>query len=74
MRASYAVYMLLSWVNIGFNSWWVSTARYLLPLFPGFIVLALWGERRQVHWTVCLAFLMSYTMFMILFVQGAWTF
>ena len=59
MRASYAVYMLLSWVNIGFNSWWVSTARYLLPLFPGFIVLALWGERRQVHWTVCLAFLMS---------------
>lgn len=73
-RASYAVYMLLSWVNIGFNTWWVSTARYMLPLFPAFVVLALWGERKWVHWTVCLVSVMGYTLFMTLFVQGQWTF
>ena len=74
LRLSYAVFALLAWANFGFNSWWISTARYLIVLFPAFIVLALWGERRPVHWAICFGFFTSYTMLMLVYVQGPWTF
>jgi hypothetical protein len=74
LRASYVVFAVLSWANFGFNSWWISTARYLLVLFPAFLVLALWGERRLVHWAICFTFLTSYTILMLVYVQGPWTF
>jgi Gpi18-like mannosyltransferase len=74
LRLSYVVFALLAWANFGFNSWWISTARYLLVLFPVFIVLALWGERRLVHWAISFAFVTSYTILMLVFVQGPWTF
>jgi hypothetical protein len=74
LRLSYIVFALLSWANFGFNSWWISTARYLVVLFPAFILLALWGERRPVHWTICFTFLTSYTILMLVYVQGPWTF
>lgn len=74
MRASYATFMLASWFILGFNSFWLATARYLVPLFPVFVMLALWGERRLVHATLCFVFLMTYTMLMILFVRGWWTY
>jgi hypothetical protein len=37
-------------------------------------MLALWGERRNVHWSICFVFLMTYTMLMTLFVRGWWTY
>ena len=74
MRSSYATYMVCAWVILGFNSFWLATARYLVPLFPGFVMLALWGERRSVHSSICFSFLMLYTMLMILFVRGWWTY
>jgi hypothetical protein len=74
LRLSYVVFVLLAWANFGFNSWWISTARYLLVLFPAFILLALWGERRPVHWTICFVFFTSYTILMLVYVQGPWTF
>jgi len=74
MRASYAAYMVFAWVILGFNSFWLATARYLVPLFPGFVMLALWGERRNVHTALCVVFLMTYTMLMTLFVRGWWTY
>ena len=74
LRLSYVVFVLLAWANFGFNSWWISTARYLLVLFPAFILLALWGERRPVHWLICLSFFTSYTILMLVYVQGPWTF
>jgi hypothetical protein len=74
LRLSYVVFVLLAWANFGFNSWWISTARYLLVLFPAFILLALWGERRPVHWLICFSFFTSYTILMLVYVQGPWTF
>jgi hypothetical protein len=66
--------MLISWANFGFTSYWLSAARYLLPLFPLFMLLALWGERRTLHWALCFGFLMSYSFFVTLFVRGWWAF
>jgi hypothetical protein len=74
LRTSYGVYMLLSWAIFACTSFWASTARYLIPLFPGFIVLAIWGERREVHWAMTVAFLMAYTMLLALFIRGVWAF
>jgi hypothetical protein len=74
LRLSYGVFVVLAWANFGFNSWWISTARYLIVLFPAFIVLALWGERRIVHASICFAFLTTYTILMLVYVQGPWTF
>ena len=74
MRTSYAVYMVASWVILGCNSYWLSTARYLVPLFPGFVMLALWGRRRGVHAMLCFIFLPLYAMLLTLFVRGWWTY
>jgi len=74
MRSSYSIYLLLSWATFAFTSFWASTTRYLLPLFPIFIVLAVWGERRTLHWTFCMSFGMAYTLLLALFVRGAWAF
>lgn len=74
MRGSYSVYLLLSWATFAFTSFWASTTRYWLPLFPIFILLAVWGQRRTLHWTFCMSFGMAYTLFLALFVRGAWAF
>jgi len=74
LRASYSVFWLVAWANFGFNSWWISTARYLLVLFPAFLLLALWSERRWLHWSLCTFFGSSYVLLMLLYVQGHWTF
>lgn len=74
MRASYSAYMVCAWIILGFNSFWLATARYLVPLFPGFVMLALWGERKSVHSVICVSFIMLYTLLMTLFVRGWWTY
>lgn len=74
MRASYSLYLLASWVTFAFTSFWASTTRYILPLFPIFILLAIWGQRRTIHWALCMTFGMGYTLMLALFVRGAWAF
>ncbi len=74
MRSSYALYLLVSWVTFAFTSFWASTTRYILPLFPVFIILSIWGERRTVHWALCMTFGMAYTLLLALFIRGAWAF
>jgi hypothetical protein len=74
MRTSYAIYLFVSWATFAFNSFWASTTRYILPLFPVFILLAVWGERRTLHWTICMTFGMAYTLLLALFIRGAWAY
>ena len=74
MRTSYAIYLFLSWATFAFTSFWASTTRYILPLFPVFILLSVWGERRTLHWAICMSFGMTYTLLLALFVRGAWAF
>jgi 4-amino-4-deoxy-L-arabinose transferase-like glycosyltransferase len=74
LRSSYAVFMILGWCNLAFTNWWLSSTRYWLPLFPAFFVLSLWGERRLVNAVWCMLSLMAYTLLMVLFVRGWWTY
>jgi 4-amino-4-deoxy-L-arabinose transferase-like glycosyltransferase len=74
LRFSYAVYMFLGWCNIAFTNWWLGSLRYWLPLFPAFLVLSLWGERRVVNALLCMLSLMTYTLLTVLFVRGWWTY
>lgn len=74
MRASYAVYMLVAWLVLACNSWWLATFRYWLPLFPGFVMFALWGERRGANLALCLVFGVLQTLLLTLFVRGWWTY
>jgi 4-amino-4-deoxy-L-arabinose transferase-like glycosyltransferase len=74
MRTSYAIYLCISWATFAFTSFWASTTRYILPLFPVFILLSVWGERRTLHWAICMAFGMAYTLLLALFIRGAWAF
>ena len=74
LRASYAVFMILGWCSMAFTNWWLGSARYWLPLFPAFLVLSLWGERRAVNALLCIVFLMTYMLLLVLFVRGWWTY
>jgi len=74
LRASYATFMIVGWCNMAFTNWWLGSARYWLPLFPAFLVLALWGERRTVNAALCMISLMTYTLLVVLFVRGWWTY
>lgn len=74
MRTSYAIYLFLSWATFASTSFWASTTRYILPLFPVFILLSVWGERRTFHWAICMSFGMAYTLLLALFIRGAWAF
>jgi 4-amino-4-deoxy-L-arabinose transferase-like glycosyltransferase len=74
MRTSYAIYLFVSWATFAFTSFWASTTRYILPLFPVFILLAVWGERRTLHWAICMTFGMAYTLLLALFIRGAWAY
>lgn len=47
MRLSYAIYMLLSCLIPTFTGTFVSLPRYVLTVFPGFILLAIWFSHQS---------------------------
>jgi hypothetical protein len=75
LRPSYIVYMLLTWLAVASTSYWLSMPRYLLSLFPLFIVFALIADKRE-EWFYVLttAFLLFFSFFLVLFTQGYWAF
>ena len=75
LRPSYTVYMFLTWLAVTSTSYWLSTPRYLLSLFPVFIMFALIADRRE-EWFYVLttAFLLFFSFFLVLFTQGYWAF
>ncbi|HUV03063.1 MAG TPA: glycosyltransferase family 39 protein [Desulfobacteria bacterium] len=75
LRPSYTVYMLLTWLAVASTSYWLSMPRYLLSLFPLFIVFALIADKRE-EWFYVLttAFLLFFSFFLVLFTQGYWAF
>lgn len=74
VRLSYGVYCLASWLMITMNVFWLSTPRYILPLFPIFIVAAdlCKGPVRLALWSF--ASVALYGLMMSRFIQGYWAF
>lgn len=73
IRASYAVYCLLTILMTISGGVFASQARYLLVLFPIFILPAIWGQKNEIFRYLYLfssVFLLALNI--ILFVNGYW--
>ena len=73
-RVSYNVYMLLTWMLSVSTSFWISVPRYVLTMFPMFLTLALFSQKRTVTITATVAFSAALCYFTWLFATGTWTF
>jgi hypothetical protein len=74
LRPTYLVYMFLSWGFAISTSWWISVPRYVLAMFPMFILFGLLSRKKAITIT---GILLSGTLlcyFTIFFAQGWWAF
>ena len=74
LRASYGVYMLLTWTAATSTSFMLSVPRYTLSLFPIFILVALVARRIEIYYVITVVFLLFYGLFLIRFAQSGWAF
>ncbi len=74
LRLSYNLYMLLTWALAVSTSWWISVPRYILAMFPMFILLGLLAKRKIVNVTLILCSSGALCFFTMLFAMGLWAF
>ncbi len=75
LRVSYAIYMIVALFIVTFNSFWLGTPRYLLTLFPMFIIMSKISESRQwLHYIFVFFSLTLFVIFLSMFVRGMWAF
>jgi len=74
LRPSYQVYLLLTWMLSVSTGFWISVPRYVLTMFPIFLTLAVFSQKRGVTITVTAAFSAALFYFTWLFATGAWAF
>jgi Gpi18-like mannosyltransferase len=73
-RLSYCVYMLLAWMLSVSMSQWMSVPRYMLAMFPMFILLATLTQKKTAQWAVTLLFSVLLCFFTILFAVNRFVF
>ncbi|MCW4045053.1 MAG: mannosyltransferase family protein [Candidatus Bathyarchaeota archaeon] len=74
LRPSYQVYMLSNWMLAVSISFWLSIPRYVLTMFPMFLVLALVSKKKSVTLGIVASSLAWLIVFTWLFASGAWAF
>jgi Gpi18-like mannosyltransferase len=74
LRTSYLVYMLLTWMLAVSTSFWISIPRYVLTMFPMFIILALYSQKRIVTISIVASSSAALCFFTWLFARGIWAF
>jgi len=52
----------------------ISVLRFMLTIFPIFIVLAIFGKRKGVNFAIIFISLILYSFFLSYFVLGKWAF
>ena len=72
LRLSYGIYALLSILLITMSNFWLSLPRYLLTIFPIFLILAKYVKRPIVQYTVLIGGMFCYVIGLMLFVRGWW--
>jgi hypothetical protein len=73
-RPSYNVYMLLTWMLSVSTGWWISIPRYVMAMFPMFILLGLLARKKIIHYTIVAIFTAALCFFTVLFAMGLWAF
>jgi Gpi18-like mannosyltransferase len=74
LRPSYAVYMLLIWMLAVSTSFWISIPRYVLSMFPMFMLLALLSHKKTSTITLTVLSFAALAFFTYLFATGKWAF
>jgi Gpi18-like mannosyltransferase len=74
MRPSYILYMFLTWGLALSTSWWISVPRYIMAMFPVFILLGALTKKKAVN-IALVAFSVAWLCFFtVLFALGWWAF
>ena len=73
-RPSYNVYMLLTWMLSVSTAWWISVPRYVMAMFPMFILLGLLAHKKIIHYAIVIVFTVALCFFTVLFTMGLWAF
>jgi len=73
-RLSYTVYMLLTWMLSVSTGWWISVPRYVMAMFPMFILFASLSKRKSVTIAATIASTILLCLFTVLFATGLWAF
>jgi Gpi18-like mannosyltransferase len=74
LRFSYCIFSLFTWMLAVSTGFWLSVPRYILTIFPMFMVLALLSSRKTVSIGIFIGFLVILCFFTWLFTTGAWAF
>jgi hypothetical protein len=74
LHLSYNLYMLLTWLLSISTSWWISVPRYVLAMFPMFILFGLLANRDIVNRALILCSSGALCFFAVLFAMGQWAF
>jgi hypothetical protein len=74
LRPSYQAYLLLTWMLSVSTSLWISVPRYVLTMFPTFIILARYSQKRPVTIAITSIFSAALCYFTWLFAAGLWAF
>lgn len=74
LRPSYHVYLFLAWMLSISTGFWISVPRYVLTMFPMFIIFAQYSQKRIVTINILVIFSVLLCFFTWLFGTGAWAF
>jgi hypothetical protein len=74
LRPVYIVYMLLSWGLAVSTSWWISVPRYVMAMFPMFMLFGLLTRKKAVNVAIALVSGAALCYFTVLFALGWWAF
>ena len=74
MRPIYVVYLFLSWGLAVSTSWWISVPRYVMAMFPMFMLLGLLSKRKAVTIAITLVSGVLLVYFTVFFALGWWAF
>ncbi len=73
-RMSYNVYMLLTWMLSVSTGWWISVPRYVMAMFPMFILFSVLSKRKIVTLGAAIISVSLLCFFTVLFSLGMWAF
>jgi hypothetical protein len=74
LRPSYLAYMVLTWMLAVSTSMWISIPRYVMAMFPIFILLGTLTNRKVVNLVIVCAFAVPMCFFVALFAMGIFVF
>jgi hypothetical protein len=74
LRPAYAVYTLLIWMLAVATSFWISIPRYVLSMFPMFMLFALLSRKKAVTIMLTVVSFAALAFFTWLFATGEWAF